>query len=100
MHLKRADVVCVSGGACLGEKRITPPSIWFDASDESYFCGRQIKKACGEIEFPSMLGWNIYSAERIGRYTIAVIFTDPPNPEVSGPPSGGSTAPQLMGGAK
>jgi len=75
MHLKRADVDCIGTGTIDDYPFIW--CIWFCNSDESFFKGKRITKAHGEIYFPEFTtqdGWRIHSACRTGRYTLGVTF--------------------------
>jgi hypothetical protein len=74
MRLKRADVLAICNGTEKAGKWISAPCLLFCSSEESYFGGKKINTAEGEIEFPTMTGWLLYTAHRIGRYTIAAVF--------------------------
>jgi hypothetical protein len=86
MRLKRPDVIWHTSGAYQNGNNVPGvfPSIGFCASDDSFYNGRKIKKATGEVSFPAFFGWKIYSAERNGRYTISVVFLAPPNSAIGG----------------
>jgi len=75
MRLKRADVECV--GISSVDYDMDACCLWFTNSDDSFFKGKKIKRAHGEIYFPEFgvrNGWSIHSACRTGRYTLGVTF--------------------------
>lgn len=73
MHLKRAEIDLIGTGG--GD---FPPSLLMSAGDDSYFKGEPLKvgQARCTVEFPGLLGWRIYMAERIGRYEVAVVLME------------------------
>jgi len=70
MSLKRPEVLHCCSLALAG------PEITIQSSTDSYFGGKKVEE--GEVTFsltlPEYVGWDVYMANPIGRYTIGIVL--------------------------
>ena len=69
MHLKHPEIDGIGGGTDFA------PEIYLSSSEGAYFRGEPVSDLDIVVQFPTFMGWDVYTATNVNRYVICIVLT-------------------------